>query len=469
MLTPYKHQREIIDRFRSKNTAGLFLDPGTGKTLIAINLLRYRYAEYGRVLRTLIFAPGITLNNWKQEFELCSNVDQGLIGVVMGSAKKRLQTIEDPRYSILIINPEALRTEKIHAALKDWRPEASVFDESHMIKSPKSKMFTACCQVTFCAEYRYVLTGTPMPNSAMDIWAQAYFLDRGQTFLNKFYPFKNRYFVDLNADWSSSKAFPNWQFNKTMEDDFKARLASFSIRLKKEDCIDLPELVEQTIPVEMSAEQSKHYKMLVKEMITWIEAQQDNPLVVQNALTKLLRLNELVSGYLKLEDDTIHKLKTNPRLDALMGLIESVHPHKVIVFTIFKETYRDIRHALEKKKIEYCEIHGGVSQKAKLEAVENFNDMSRPERVCIIHPKSGGVGINLKSARYAITYTRSHSLIDFEQAKARNYRAGSIDLHDKITHYHIVTPNTVDAEIVEALRNKKKLSESLLSIRNLLR
>jgi len=421
------------------------------------------------VLKTLIFAPGITLNNWKNEFALCSLLDPNIIGVVMGTATKRLKTIEDNRHSILIINPEALRTDKIKAALKGWGAEATVFDESHMIKNPKSKMFRSCCEVTFGCWYRYVLTGTPMPNSAQDIWAQAYFLDRGETFKNKFYPFKNRYFVDLNAGWSHQKAVPNWQFNKTMEPEFRQKLASFSVRLKKEDCIDLPELVEQTIPVEMSLEQTKHYKMLTREMITWMEGQQDNPLVVQNALTKLLRLTELVSGYMKLEDDTIVKMKTNPRLDALVSLIESLHPHKVIVFTIFKETYRDICHALSKKKIEYVEIHGGVSQKAKFEAVDTFNDMDHPARVCIVHPKSGGVGINLKSAKYAVTYTRSHSLIDFEQAKARNYRAGSIDLHDKITHYHMITPGTVDEEIMQALKNKKKISESLLSIKSLLR
>ncbi|MCB0420661.1 MAG: DEAD/DEAH box helicase [Bdellovibrionales bacterium] len=467
MLKPYDFQQEIIDRFKHESQAAIFGDPGTGKTLMALNILRHKYNEHKQILRTVIFCPSIVIENWKHEFSLNTKVDPIYIGCVQGTKKKRLQTLRNKNYKILIINYEAMRTLDIKLALKDFSPLVAICDESHMIKSHKSQSFKNVKEVTLSSRYKMILTGTPYSKSAEDVWSQFYFLDHGATFGSRFFPFKQRYFINLNQNWGSPNAFPNWQFNKSLLPEFKEKLSSKSVRVKKEDCLDLPDLVDVTINVEPTAEQKKHYKAIRDDLITFLESAPNDPLVIKNALTKALRLNELLSGYLRLESGEIELLKTVPKIDALMEILDSLLPNKVIIFCTFKQNYADISNCLENKKIDHVLIHGGISGEQKIKNVDTFTK-NKSCNVAIVNPKSGGVGINMKEAKYAVYFNCPYSLIDFEQSRARNYRAGSIDLHDKVTHYFLTHKGMIDEKIVAQLKSKKELAESILDIKNLI-
>ena len=466
LLKPYDFQQTIIDRFKDESCAGLFLDCGTGKSLVCSNLIRHKMNQHHEILHTLIFAPIIVLKNWKRELLMSTRIPEENICVVMGSKTKRLRLLQNPKNKVIIINYDAIRTDDIMFELLKFKAKIVVCDESHVIKSRTTKVYKGVRHISKNSLYRYALSGTPVTNSAEDLWSQFMFLDDGETFGTVFFAFRNRYFFDKNAGWSTG--YPDWQFTPSLKDEFKEKLHSKSVTIKKQDCLDLPDLVEQTLDVPLSIEQTKHYTRIKKELITWLDGQEDNPLVISNALTKLLRLNELLSGYMKMEDETIVKLAMNPRLDALKTVIEATAPHKVIVFCVFKQNYEDIRKYLEKAKIGFVEIHGSVTASQKLDNVDTFNDMDNDVRVCIANPKSGGVGVNMQAAKYAVFYSRTHSIVDFEQAKARNFRAGSKDHHTKITHYNLVSPGTIDEEILECLKTKKKFAASLLAIKKLL-
>jgi SNF2 family DNA or RNA helicase len=468
MLKPYKHQLELIERFKDDDCAALFLDAGVGKSLIALYLLRHKCNTHRDLLRTIIFSPVITLKNWKDEFALNTKIDPSNIGVVFGNKSKRLKIIKNEKHKILIINYESTRTEEILSELLAFDAKIIIFDESHYVKSHTSKLFKAINKISKKAWYKYLLTGTPIAKDAQDVWAQYMIMDGGKTFGERFYSFKDKYFVNLNKNWSSNKAFPNWSFNESMIGEFKERLGRNSARLRKEDCLDLPELTSVTINIEPTPEQLKYYREVKNSLITYMNEHEDNPLVVKNALTKTLRLSEILSGYMKLESGDVVPLKTNPKLDGLMSLIESTNPHKIIVFCVFKQNYIDIAKALNKRKINYTEIHGGISTENKFKNVDVFNDLSNDCRVAIVNPRSGGIGISLRSAKYACYYSVGYSLIDFEQSLARNYRAGSIDLHDKITRYFLTTEGLIDEKVILSLRAKKEISNSLLNIRKLL-
>lgn len=450
------------------------MEAGTGKTLIAINILRNKYNQHQELLKTIIFCPIIVLENWRRELLMCSKIKEENIGVVMGSKKKRLEIIKNPNHKILIVNYEATRSDEILDALTRFFAKCIVCDESHKIKShkvltaKKKKTLTgAVLQISENSWYRIIMSGTPFPNPE-DVWSQYYFLDRGQTFGDKFYSFKNRYFVNKNASWTSKKAYPDWQFVKSKEPEYKEKLSRHAVSMKKNECVDLPDLVEKIVDIEPSSEMMKHYEEVQRDLITWIDDQVDNPLAVQNALTKMLRLSEILSGYLRLEDESIHKIKDNSTLDGLMELIDSIGQSKVIVFSSFKQNYIDIARALEKKNIKYVEIHGDISTKKKLENVDLFNDFDSEYQVCIANCQSGGVGINLKAASYTIYYNVGYSLVDFEQSRARNYRSGSIDLHSKITHYFLSHRGLLTEKILYSLFNKKKFADSLLDLKGLL-
>lgn len=466
----YEFQAEIFERFKDQPCAGLFMDVGTGKSTVLANLVRYKMNTEREILRTVIFCPIVMTKTWKDELLASTNIPAEMIGVICGDKNKRLKLLNNDKIKVVLINYEATRSEEIDRVLNEFKPEIVVLDESQMIKSRTSKTYKKIMKLSKHAKFKYILTATPIGNNAEDVWAQLMFLDAGETYGSRFYDFKGKYFINKNEGWTSANAFPSWSFNESLIGEFKERLTRNTITLEAKDCLDLPELVTAQIKVEMSPEQAKHYKEIKNDLITFIDENraEGGVMVVKNALTKLLRLNGIISGFMTLEDGTIFRFKQNPRIDALMGAVEGMAPHKVLIFAVFSANYEDIRKGLEKRKIEFVEITGEVSTKKKHDAVDKINDMSNKCRVCLIHPKSGGAGITLTAAKYSIFYSRGFSVTNDIQSRGRNYRVGSIDLHDTIFHYDIVTPETIDETILYSLMHKKKFASDLLTIKKLL-
>lgn len=462
----YPFQKKIVDRFKDDTSAMLLCDMGTGKTPMAVTLIRYKYMQHGGVLPTVIFCPVIVLENWVNELTTWTKLDKKFIGVVKGTPKKRLAAIENPDHKIIIVNYEALRSDAVAQALIKRKFKIAVCDESHRIKTYRSIACRKVLQITkTCDVLKVILSGTPISNDIKDIWSQALFVDGGKTFGNRMSVFKAKYMVQYIPPDSN---YPVWTTNPARTEEFTELLATRAARVNTEDVIDLPEMNITKLDIELSKEQKKHYDEVVKELITWLDEADDNPLIVKNALTKILRLNEISSGFMKLMDGTIHKFKTNPRLDACMELVENSAPHKVIIFCIFKENYKDLRKQLEKRGIEYVEINGEVSTEEKLAAAASFNDTEKGPRVCIANTRAAGLGVNLVGARYKIYYTRGFSLDDYLQSQKRNNRAGAKKYHDALFDYHLVAPQTIDEKIYKKLLQKKKFSEKLLDIKNIL-
>ncbi len=455
----YDFQKVAVDRASKFNSYAFLADPGVGKTAMVINTVLRKLNSFPR---TIIFSPKITLRNWQNELKIWAPKEES-VGILMGSLKRRLEVINNNK--IIICNYECIRSKDIFQALKAFNADLVIADESHRLKNPRAVQTKAILDISRSSTFRYIMTGTVATNTYLDLFSQYLFLDRGDTFGSNFFVFRGRYFYNKNAAWSGPKAFPDWRFNEAMRNDLMERLSMKSSYFKKEDVLDLPDLIDQKLYVELSSDQLKHYIEVKDELISWIDGQENNPMVVQNALTKVLRLNEIINGYMKLADGTIHTFEDNNRLDSVLELIEDLAPHKVIVYCVFKENYQAIR---AKLKCAYVEIHGGISDKERFDNVEKFNDPNSPFRVCIANPRSAGIGINLKTAKYAIYYSRNFSLEEFLQSKARNYRAGSIDLHDKITHYHMITPGTIDEGIFYSLMNKNVMIKSLEEIKRML-
>ncbi len=462
----YDFQKDIYKRYVEDDNAALLMDMGTGKTPTTISLIRYKYGLAGGVLPTVIFCPVIVLENWRNELTTWTKLDAKYIGIVKGTPKKRLQTIEDLNHKIIIVNYEALRSDAVVKALIKRRFQVAVCDESQRIKSYKSIACRKVLQVSKTANtFRAILSGTPITNMVTDIWSQFLFLDRGATFGNRMSIFKARY---MEQYIPHGETYPKWRIPKHKEAEFTEKLATRASRITTEEAVDLPEMIINKLDIELSKEQKKHYDEVVKELITWLDDQDDNPLIVKNALTKMLRLNEISSGFMKLYDGTIHKFKENPRLSACMELVEQAAPHKVIIFCIFKENYKDLRKELEKKGIEYVEITVEVNTDEKLAAAASFNNVDSGPRVCIANTRAAGLGVNLVGARYKIYYTRNFSLDDYLQSQKRNNRAGAIKFHKALFDYHLVAPRTIDERIYKRLLQKKKFSEKLLDIKTML-
>lgn len=459
------HQSQALEKASNLNEFGLLLPMGVGKTRTAIEILRQKCTNEKRLLRTLIVGPKIVQENWKREILRFSKIPAHDIVVLTGTGPKREQKFarectDDTgrKNKVVIIGFQSLLMKDLVKCINWWNPELIICDESHRIKNPTAKTTKALISLGDEARFRYILTGTPILNTMMDIYSQYRFLDKGETFGRNFFVFRNTYFFDKNAGMPSQKHFPDWKLKTGALETVSEKIFKKAIHVKKEDCIDLPPFVRKHVYVEMSPEQKRHYEEMKKHFITVLG---DKACTAQLAITKALRLQQIVSGFIKTEDGTEVVLKDNPRREALKELLEDLTPeHKVIVWACFKENYESIRGVCRELGIAAVELHGQTSDKQRQEAIDSFNN-NPTIRVFIGNQLAGGIGVNLIASDYSIYYSRNFSLEQDMQSESRNYRAGST-LHSKITRIDLVCAATIDESVLEALANKQEISDKVL-------
>ncbi len=496
LIKPWEHQLKGIELSRRVPDVALFFEMGTGKTGTAINIVREHFARNKRVLRTLILGPVITVKNWQKEFRMHSKIRDNDVTPLVGKGTKRVKTFleaaTDPqaqtltRGKIVLTNYEAMEMDELHQLLCSWQPEILILDESHRLKNSQSKRAKRVIELlgeepiiggkgyTRKVQHCYILTGTPILNSAMDIFNQYRILDSGKTFGLNFYEFRGMYFEDLNRGMPSNVHFPKWIPRQETYSLLNEKIYRKALRVLKKDALDLPPLVRQRIDVELSPEQRRLYDEMKRDYLTWVKthenSQEPRAVVAQMALTKALRLQQIVSGFVKTEDGQEVGIKDNPRLDVLDELLEDITPsHKVIVWAVFHHNYRQIAELCKKRKIDYVELHGGISNSEKDKAVARFQTDPKC-RVIIANQKAGGIGINLVEARdivengrasYSIFYSKGFSLADDLQAESRNHRGGS-EVYESLTRIDLVAPETIDELVLEALAAKQEIAEQVL-------
>lgn len=472
----WKHQERMIDLGLELGSLGIFADPGTGKTRTTLEIWRRLCNEKKRILKTLILCPKIVMSNWQDEFYLYTNVPKRRVRFLDSKGKKRvteLQKAIEIEGSVVILNYDAFAggkySEEILNIILKWSPEFFVCDESHQIKSPEAKRSKAAVRISYRARHRFLLTGTAITNAPTDIWNQFRVLDHGDSFGHRgadFYAFRSIYMHDKNEGMPKSKHFPNWVARPEMLPRLNEKIYKKAFRVKKSECLDLPDRVRTSIKVKLTAKQRSMYEQMKRDFIAFLDERGEDATTAQIALTKSLRLNQIVNGFIKTDEGKEIGLKENPKVDALKELLDEIvigANEKVIIWSIFRENYNQIEELLKKMKIGYRELTGRVTGKDRDQAIKEFR--SNPDiKVMIASQQAAGIGINLIEASYAIYLSRGYRLDHDIQSEDRNYRGGS-EMHDKITRIDIVAEDTIDELVLAALRNKKNISEEILKWR----
>lgn len=467
MISLWDHQVKGIELAIKEPNVGLFFDPGLGKTATAINILRMHYQRNKCVVPTLIFAPIVVLNQWKDEFKRHSKIPEHVIFAITGS-NRHLEikaAIERTRNCIIITNYESATQDKSLIEFLNWKPEILIIDESHRCKTPSAKRSKKITMIADRAKHKYILTGTPITNSAMDIFQQFRILDGGETFGDNFFVFRHEWFEDANASWKGrSNYFPKFEIKLHKIQEMNKLIYKKAIRAIKSECLDLPPFIKTKIEVEMSLEQKRMYEEMRKDFITFINSDHSNEpqaIIANQAVTKALRMQQIVTGFCKTESGVNVRINKNPRIEALEELLEDLTlSHKVIVWACFKENYEQIRESCRRLKLGYAELHGEtIDRNANINAFRNDHNC----RVLIANQGAGGVGVNLIEASYSIYYSKTFSLEHDIQSEARNYRGGS-EIHDKITRIDLVAPQTIDDVINQALEKKQDLVKNIIDL-----
>lgn len=461
-VKPFDHQLEIFNLIKDKLYYALFWEMGTGKTFELIHVIRYKLCNEPDLKPILVVCPKAVTNNWAKEFKLFSpNQDiEKIIAVLEGTKQERILQLRDQSKKIFIINYEGIgRIKDVQIQMMKMRWGAIILDEAQRIKNHKAAQTKAILKIAQNSKYRYIATGTPILNTMMDIYTLYLFLDGGKLFGTNFYQFQNKYFIDKHASWKGSpKYFPNWQPRKDKEQEVQQKLYSCADRKLKENCLDLPPKVYEKYYVDMDSEQSRMYNELQKELITFFK---NETVVASTALTKILRLNQITSGFISVEggegEASIRNI-SDTKIKALCELVDDIVPSKVIIWAFFRNDIKRIKEALS--KYNPVVIYGGTSGEERKYAIESFQTDDRC-KVFIGQQRACGLGITLTKASYAIYYSQGYSLEDRLQSEDRCHRAGS-EQHNKITYIDLVCKDTVDEIIIEALKNKEDFATNIL-------
>lgn len=488
----WEHQIECIKRADPLPFYALHMGCGTGKSRAAIEIIKNRFNKNKRIMRTIIFTPPIVIETFRSEWFSYTKIDRRDVIALSGRGTQRLKTFLQHAYNekgerrgkVFITNYESLRMGPLYEAFKLWSPEVSVQDESHRVKNPSSKTAKLLDELLnrfSKPSLRLNLTGTAILNSPLDLFMQIKILAGGFPTLDSlvtgrhitnFFTFRATYFEDRNAKFKGRENyFPAWAPKPSTNELFGRLLASFSMSVTKEQCLSLPDEVDVTIPVPLSAQQRKDYDQFERDAVISLGG---DKYTADLALVKALRQMQLASGFISglTQPDASEAqpikfvYKDTAREEALKYLLQEIcveNGEKCLVWATWVQNYDTIKRICDELGIKYVICNGTVSAKAKEEARKAFIE-DPTVKVWLAHPTSGGIGLNLVVAHFAIWYSRNFSLEAFEQARARSHRGGQ---KHKVTNFHLVAQDTIEVEIVEALKNKQDISELILSKTNL--
>lgn len=459
----WKHQKEALEAAKRLPFFFFGFEMGTGKTRTMIELLVYIWGGFhefctGRVRRVLILAPLSVVENWRREIGQWGPKLSPYVVVLEGTREERVAAYKNaPTRAIFITNIDTINTSAWDVIGKDPY-DVLIIDESHKFKNPSALRFKKLFKLARRCTLRYCLSGSPILNSEMDIWAQCRLLS--ENIFQDFFYFRLKYFTNKNQNHAWKK-YPEWTIKPGAIEQIQKILSRFYRRALKSECLDLPEIVRSTRYVQLTEEQAKAYKEIEKLCFTIINSAACAP---STALTQLLRLEEITSGILATDKGRV-ALPTG-KYEVLAELLEEVTPsQKVIIWTPWTATYERIAQVCRELGLKHVRITGEQSKAERDKAIWEFQTKD-DVRVVIANPACGGVGINLTAASVMIYFAKTYNLEHDVQSEARAHRGGS-EIHKSITRIDLVTKGTIEEAVTESLRRKLTVAEFVLSLRGL--
>lgn len=463
--TPYSHQLQCFEQSRDLTAYALLLDMGTGKTKISTDTAGWLF-ERGHINFVLVVTPKGVTENWKPEIakHLPERIEREVCvwkPTLTKTKREELHSLSTPSQGVLkflLMNVEAFSTSKgcsvAEYFLKKFKA-LMIVDESTTIKNRQSKRSKALCKLGERALFKRILTGSPVTRSPLDLYAQMYFLNPDILGFSSFYTFQARYAVIRRRSLGSHSFNEVTGYQRL--DELTDKLASNSFRIRKVDCLDLPDKVYTRREVELTSDQKHAYKQMSQLALALL--QEGKLSSTKNALTQIMRLQQICLGHITDDEGVVHELKSN-RMKELLEVIEELQG-KVIIWATWTRDIRSIASALQDRYgIEtVARLHGETPENERQGIVESFQDTDSNLRFLVGHPRTGGHGLTLTAASFCIYYSNSYDLELRVQSEDRVHRIGQLN---KVTYVDLISSGTVDEKIVKSLRAKINVADTIL-------
>lgn len=435
-FVPHKYQQYACNFILENNTCALLLDMGLGKTVITLTAIWELIFNRFEVRKVLIIAPlRVAQDTWSRECEKWEHLKQIKISKVLGSEKQRKQALKEDAH-IYLINRENVEW---LCTTQSFNFDMIVIDELSSFKSHTSKRFKALRKVRPNVKRIVGLTGTPAPNSLMDLWAQINILDMGERLGRFISQYRNEFFI---PDKRNQHMIFSYKPKPGAKHLIYERISDICVSMKACDYLDMPSRIDNVVEVELSPKEKSQYTKLEKEMILPFV---DGDIDAVNAAALSNKLLQLANGAVYDEFKSVKNIHDR-KLDALEDLIESANGKPVLIFYAYKHDKERIAQRFK------------VTEILSTDDISNWNEGKI--NIAVAHPASTGHGLNLQSGGSTIIwFGLTWSLELYEQANARLWRQGQ---KETVVIHHIITKGTIDEQVLSALMKKQIGQDALM-------
>lgn len=456
----YAHQEEALRLMEGKDAFALLLDMGLGKTCVTIQDWIRRPG-----VNLLVVAPKGVFRNWTGEIEKFKGDHQVKIAHwVSGGNQTQKRLISDiikpdpTKRRAYLVNVESLSTVK--DAIKSCYdfivsgPTMMVVDESTSVKSPKSKRTQTILGLGVKAKYRRILSGLITPNSPLDLFSQLQFLDWRILGFQNFYSFRARHAIMKKMSFGGRNI--DVVVGYRYLDELQEKLSHFSYRKLKEECLDLPPKIYTERSVELSLEQQRVYKELVKNATSQLDS--GEYVTSTTAVGLLTKLHQVICGHVKDDHGNVRELDATPREDELLQILEESQG-KIIIWANYRHSIQRLIKLIGDVYGKESLVHYWGDTGDEDRELAKFRFQEDPScRFFIGNQEVGGLGITLTKARYTIYYCNNFNLEDRLQSEDRPHRIG---LEHSEVYIDLVTRGTVEEKILKALRGKMNIAAQI--------
>ncbi|MGM5482331.1 MAG: DEAD/DEAH box helicase [Nanobdellota archaeon] len=472
----WQHQKNAAARGLSYDDGILLAhDMGCGKTYTAIYITEAKKAD-----QILIVCPLTVMDNWPVELKKHGFNDWKILilkekpknmssspGVFYSGKKtvaKKKELVSDfiqarkarnEKYAI-IINYESFwraplgptynsRTNRISKKgfFQTIAWDCFILDESHRIKTPSSKTSRFAYNVSFNSDFRILMTGTPM-SKPFDVYAQFRVINT-KFFGKSFHKFKLKY-----AEFGGFENREVLQYKNL--DKLNSLFYERADVVSRNDVLELPGTSHRIVYYDISPKARKAYQELEKEFITGLESGEITS--VNNALTKMLRLSQLATGYRELDEEGKDgEIVCNEIENVIADTIKDIDQKEpLIFFTVFQNEMTRVKEVLEKDGRTVGLMGMGEN---------DLYDFQKGLIDClVIQIRAGGAGIDLSRSRYGFYVSKNFALLDYLQSLARQDRPGQ---KNKVLFTHFIARNTIAEKIMTAIQKGEDLIDSVLN------
>jgi len=438
---PHPYQMKAVQFLIENGSGQLWLDPGLGKTSITLQALKILRAAKA-INKVLILAPlRPTYAVWPEEINKWDNFNDLTISILHGPNKEHRH---NDKSFIHVINFEGLQW----LAKKNHFPyDALIVDEISYLKNTRTERFKALSPMLNNFKRRFGLTGSPAPNSLMDVFGPQLVIDRGATFGKYITHFRTTYFHPTGYGGYE------WALKVNADKEIYEKLANKVLRMKAEDYLDMPELITNKVHVTLPAKIKVMYKQLEDKLLLDIN---DNKVTASTAAVAVGKCQQMANGAIYLDGaDKDIQILHDEKINAVLELIEGMNGKPCLIGYHFRHDLIRLQKAFPNAPF----IGSGVTGKEMQIIIDDWNQGKHP--VLLAHPQSAGHGLNLQGSGHAVIwFSNTWSLEIYEQFIRRLWRQGQ---RNNIIVHQVIAKDTIDEAIVAATSRKDKSQQALMN------